>query len=92
MLRRLSGDRDCIAVEVDFTPQERAGQLINPTDRLFLVSPKDLVVPPVEDRDVLVTFVVGSDTVEDEHLKIVQPPGKLAPAGTVVYWELQVRA
>lgn len=85
MLRRAEGDRPCIAVELDFTPQETL-KLANPTARLFLVSVKGVTIPPNNEKDRLVTFV-GEQ--ENEVLKIIAPTGHLAPAGIVVYWELQ---
>jgi hypothetical protein len=49
-----------------------------------------LTVSPDHEQDRLVTLVFGS-TVEDEVLKIIAPPKKIAPAGDMVYWELQVQ-
>ncbi|SRR6266403_899990 len=89
VLRRLSGDRDIIAVETDFTPQERIGKLVNPTDRIFLISAKKLEPAPNNDRDILVTFKEDGIT-EDEHLKIVRPAGRLKPGAIVIYYEIQV--
>lgn len=86
------GDRNCIAAEVEFDSREKQGQLVNPTDRLFLVSALNLSVPPDQFKDTLVTFVPKSNPpVEFEHLKITRTPGRLAPAQVVVYWELQAR-
>lgn len=90
ILRRTAGDRPCVAVIVDYTPLERMGKLINPIDRVALISTIDLTPPPHFGQDTLVTLIKDTD-IEDEVLKIVAPPGKLAPGGTVVYWELQVR-
>ena len=84
-LRRADGDRLCIACELEFEPRETT-RLANPTARLFLVSTRYLEVPPNNEKDRLITFVNG---VEAETLKIIAPPGRLAPAGIVVYWELQ---
>ena len=81
-LRRANVDRMCYAVESDFTPAERAGKLINPVDRLFLVSSMGLLIPPNNEVDTLIF--------KGEVLRIKAPPGRLAPAGIVVYWELQV--
>jgi len=96
VLRRTAGDRLCIACVLDYTPEERQGKLINAVDRFALLSAKDpsgalLEPPPNKDLDHLVTFIPETYGEEDEVLKIVQPPGKLAPSGVVVYWELQVR-
>lgn len=86
VLRRTEGDRPCIACELDFTPQETT-KLANPTARLFLVSVPGVTVPPNNEKDRLVTF--KGDGSENEVLKIIAPTGHLAPAGIVVYWELQ---
>jgi len=40
----------------------------------------------------LVTFIPNTNPPqEDEQLHIAAPAGKVAPAGIVIYWELQVR-
>jgi hypothetical protein len=87
ILRRTEGDRRCIAVELEFDPRETT-KLANPTARLFLVSTNGVSVAPNNEKDRLVTFYPGTD-VENEVLKIVAPTGHIAPAGIVVYWELQ---
>lgn len=89
VLRRTTGDRDCICVETDYTPQERIGKLVNPTDRVFLISAKDLDPGPNHERDILVTFKEDGTT-EDEHLKITRPAGRLKPGAIVIYYEIQV--
>lgn len=92
VLRRDSlPDRDCIVTETQYTPAERAGKLINPTDRIFLMNARNLALPPLQGTDTLVTFVQPEGIVEDEVLKLTQKPGRLAPAGIVVYWEVVVR-
>lgn len=92
VLRRSSGDRDCIAVEMDYEPRERQSGIVAPTDRLFLISTEGLTIAPNKDLDRLVTFVqpAGDTPVEAEVLRQVRNPGKLAPGGIVVYWELHV--
>jgi hypothetical protein len=86
-------DRQCRAVEADYTPQERIGGLVNPTDRLFLVSADSLAGgPPDQINESFVTFVPFSNPPQDsEVLRQIRPPGRLAPGGTVIYWELHVR-
>lgn len=90
-------DRYCVACEIDATPQERIGKLMNAVDRIFLVSVYDptgalLDPPPQYQRDVLITLVPETDpSEEDETLKIMAPVGRLAPAVIPVYYELQVR-
>lgn len=89
VLRRGSVDRPCVAAEIAFSPKERR-QLVNPTDRRYLVSAESTPVPPDQQLDTFVVknTVTGADI---EVLKIVEPPGKLAPAGIVVFWDLMVR-
>src|SRR5216683_2302847 len=82
-LRRASGDRPVTVVIQDYSPIERIGKMIDPVDRLALVSavaPDGSVLDPPPDReqDRLVTFVPDSDQVEDEVLRISAPVGKLA--------------
>jgi len=97
ILRRTSGDRFCYVLETDFTPQERAGKLVNPTDRIFLCSPLyqgNPIVPPDNTQDTLVTLVqpiTTSPPTEFEKLKLFEPAGRLAPGGIPIYYELKVR-
>jgi len=86
VLRRSTGDRPCIAVELEYSPVETV-KLANPTARLFLVSPVGVTVPPNNELDRLVTFYPGTAT-ESDTLRIFMPVGRLAPAGIIVYWEL----
>ena len=92
VLRRVGmADRSCTVVITNFTPMERTGQMRNPLDRKVLLSARDLDVPPDQEKDRLVTFVQPEGTVEDETLKIVEPPGRIDMAGKVVYYRLAVR-
>lgn len=88
VLRRDSGDRDCIAVETDYTPRERQAVIGN-VPRMFLVSVDKLLVPPDKEQDYLVTFHEDGVT-ENEVLRLASKPGRLAPARTVIYYELAV--
>lgn len=91
ILRRSTGDRNCIACMVEATPRPHQGELRNATERIVLVVADGLTVPPDAEKDHLIWLdpVTG---VELENLRLIAPIGKLAPAGIVVYWELQVRA
>ncbi len=89
ILRRATGDRDCIACMVDFLPRSNPGQLRNMPDRTFLVSADGLTVPPDAEQDHLVWTDPETGTQED--MRLVAPIGKIAPAGIVLYYELQVR-
>jgi hypothetical protein len=90
VLRRNTGDRACVAFISEYSPHERIGKVINQTDRKALVSPVGLTAAPDSEQDRLVTLdpVTG---LELETLRIIAPIGKMAPAGVVVYWELQIR-
>ncbi len=102
-LRRV-GAKD-IAVRIvliEYSPMERMGKMIDAMDRKALVYGTDLdgetVLEPDPDRDRLITFKVDPFTglplspfVDDESLKIVQRPGRIAMNGLVVFWRLQVR-
>jgi hypothetical protein len=90
ILRRVDGDRDCTACMIDATPRARDGQLRNPVDRTVLVAANGLAVPPDAEKDHLVWLDPVSGA-EVESLRLVAPIGKFAPAGVVVYWELQAR-
>jgi hypothetical protein len=90
ILRRDSGDRDCTACMVDFLPRSHQGELRNTPDRTFLVVAEGLTVPPDAEKDRLVWL--DPDTgAEVENLRLIAPIGKIAPAGVVLYWELQAR-
>jgi hypothetical protein len=89
-------DRQCTVYEDRFTPMERIGKMINPVDRKMVMSPlapngKPLSPAPDQEEDWLVTFVPGTAT-ENEILRIIEPPERLAPGGVVLYWTLAVRA
>jgi hypothetical protein len=90
ILRRASGDRPCVAFISDYSPMERQGKLINQTDRKALLTPVGLTQDPDSEQDRLVTLDPATGA-EKETLRIIAPIGKLAPAGIVVYWVLQVR-
>jgi hypothetical protein len=90
VLRRSSGDRDCMVVITSYNPMERVGQMRNPLDRKVLLSVEGLTLPPDQEHDRLVTFVDGT-LVVDEVLKIIEPPGKIAMAGETVFYRLSVR-
>lgn len=95
VLRRVGlPDRWCDIVVASYTPMERVGQTRNPLDRKVLLSTLNLTVPPDQERDRLITFIQPMDAqnpVEDESLKIVEPPGKISMAGETVYYRLSVR-
>lgn len=90
ILRRADGDRDCIACEVMSSPGSHEGQLRNAPERVYLVVAEGLTVAPDAEKDHLVWL--DPDTgAELENLRLIAPIGKLAPAGIVLYWEIQAR-
>ena len=98
VLRRQGlADRQCMVVIQEYSAFERIGKMIDPVDRLALVSPFDpntglpLSPEPSSELDRLVTMKPGTTDVVDETLKIVAPPGKLAPGDVICYWELRIR-
>jgi len=90
-------DRQCRVLIQDYGPIERMGKLIDPIDRLALISalaPDGTVLdpPPDREKDRLVTYVPGSNPLQDDEvLHFSAPTGKLNPGSVVVYWELKVR-
>jgi hypothetical protein len=91
VLRRDSGDRTIQLVLVNYTASERANSLIQYNDQKAIVSAKDLVVPPDNELDKLVVGAARTFAAPFTTYDIIAPPGKLDPAGVVVYYELQVR-
>lgn len=91
LLRRSTGDRECWAMEVQLSANERRA-LKSPTSRVFLISAVDVDVPPVMREDSLVLFVQPEGTTELPPLRQVAPVAPLSPGGIVVYWELQVES
>lgn len=88
-------DRTCTVLEDAFTPTEIARGVALQGDRRFLVSALGadgaaLSPPPDEQQDELIV----PDPVEDSFstaYRIVEPPGRLAPGPTVIYYELHCR-
>lgn len=84
-----SDDRACWALEVQISAHERRA-LKNLNNRVFLISAKDLAVPPDKtDSLVLVDKVSGTKMNplrQDAPVSPLQPE----PGGVVVYYELQV--
>lgn len=74
-------DFPCTLVIVDYTQQERAGSLIEQTDRKALIATKGLTIEPTNDD----ALVVGGD---EYQIVSVMP---LAPGAVTVLWEAQVR-
>lgn len=90
ILRRSDGDRDCIACEVSASPRSHQGELRNAPERIYLVVAEGLAVPPDAEKDHLVWLDPETEE-EVENMRLIAPIGKLAPAGIVLYWELQTR-
>lgn len=90
ILRRADGDRDCVACEVMQAPRSHQGELRNAPDREFLLVAEGLDVAPDAEKDHLVWLDPDTGT-EVENLRLIAPIGRIAPAGIVLYWELQAR-
>jgi len=91
ILRRATGDRSCVVVNVDYKPQENTGAKADVIPQIFLISALNLDPGPDMGRDSLVLLDPTSEA-ELPPLKITAPPTKLAPGGTVVYWEIHTRS
>jgi hypothetical protein len=92
VLRRATGDRRIKCVLINYSTQEqRSNPLIQAADQKALISALAMTVPPDMEED---TLVIGRDVrfiAPFEVWKIMAPPVKLDPAGTIVYWEAQLR-
>lgn len=78
-----SATRACTVVEVDYTPQERDGALIQFTDRRFLLAAGGVTTtPPNAEEDKLV--------LDGKEMRIVTVK-QIKPAETSVVYDLQVR-
>jgi hypothetical protein len=88
-------DRQIIVVEDAFTTREIDGRVVLQGDRRYLVSALSPVggspiVPPDEQTEILVILDPDDDSASTE-LRIVAPPGRLAPGPVVIYYELHCR-
>lgn len=81
-LRRNGTDRPVTGAIVRRRPRERSGELTQFTERVALLSPVDVSVPPNHELDRLIDGV--------EILRIMAPVRKIAPAGTVIFWTADV--
>jgi hypothetical protein len=96
VLRRGAGpatsDRWCQAFLYRWRPNIQMGGLVAPTERLVLISARGLSIPP-DVQDALVTFLqpLGDVPVEDENLRIIEPPAPIKPAGVLLCWKARVR-
>lgn len=81
-LKRGTVLRPCTLVRVDYTAQERDGQLIQFNDTRFLVASGDIETPPSAEDDRLV--VEGQE-------KRIMSSRPLRPATTTLLYDLQVR-
>jgi hypothetical protein len=87
LLRRASGDRDCWALEVQISANERRA-LKNPTNRVYIISAVDLTVPPDTKADSLV-WDNGDGT--ERVFRNDAPVAPFSPGGVIIYYELQVQ-
>ena len=95
ILRRDNADRTCYIIEDAYNPNRPSGASAQNLARFYLVSALtvedgatvELSPPPDNHLDRLIVSDSGDDSGELE-LIIVQPPGRLAPGGIVIYYEL----
>lgn len=92
LLRRSgSSDRECYAVIVEYTSSERRGDLVLDEDKLALITPVGLTIPPNKEAgDLLVTFDKDSTT-EDQVYMIVNKPTDFRQGRIIMYYECQLR-
>jgi hypothetical protein len=91
--REGAADRQIWMYFGQWSPAELMGRLIEPLDRVAVVSAVGLTDPPTHTKDRLITFVQPPSftPVEDENLRILSPPIRIDPAGVVIAWRLRVR-
>lgn len=93
-LRRATGDRWAWAFFSQWNPRELMGGLIDPLDRLLVVSALGLTIPPDHAVDRVITWQQPYNElrpVQDENLRIMKQAERVAPAGVVIFWKLSVR-
>jgi hypothetical protein len=83
------------SVTSQFTAQERLGKLLNPNDRLELVSALAsdgtlLDPPPDPEKDQLVSYLPGTFD-DDEVMKITMSPERKKQGDVNLYWRVRVR-
>jgi hypothetical protein len=93
VLRRASGDRKIKCVMIDYSTREKisSGGLITFADQKALISALAMTEPPDMELDVIVLGKNVRFIAPFETWRLMAPPSKLDPAGTVIYWEAQVR-
>lgn len=77
--------RDVIAVDIEQFAKDAAGQPLNPTSKIILISCKNLTTPPDWQQDSWIDF-------DGNERRMTAPQTKLAPAGIAVYYEIRVAA
>lgn len=98
VLRRAGiSDRKIKCVIVEFSPRDKETELANPVDRHVIISALDpatgqqMVLPPDNEQDVLVTFIQPAGTVVDKILFFTSPVKPTAPAGVPAIYECTVK-
>jgi hypothetical protein len=91
--RNGAADRWIWCVITDYSPQELQGRQYDPLSRRALVSAVGVTIPPQMAVDRLITFnqPLATPPAELDALRILAPPTPYDPAGTVLFWELNVR-
>ncbi len=83
-LRRGDVDRDCWAVEAHLNNTDKKA-LKNFSNRVFLITPVGLTVPPDDKEDAFLWLQDGVWKL----FRIDAPVSPLAPGGTTIYYEIQ---
>lgn len=84
-------DRAITVVLLNYSTRERDGDLIQFADQRAYISAVGMATPPDFDEEILVVGAGRAFSAPFEIWRLVAPPMKLDPAGTVVYYEQQVR-
>jgi hypothetical protein len=94
--RRNVGDRFCNIFIRKHTVREMMGGKVDLTERACLVAATDTIVamPPQHDIDrlILLQQPVWGSGIETVNLRIVRPVEAVAPAGTIMFWRMDVKA
>jgi hypothetical protein len=96
LVRNGTDYRDAWVVVADYMPREAPSQLVNPTDRMVLISAGlggVPALPPDFQADQLVTYKqpASNPTVVDEVLPFTMPIKLYSPAGICVLYQTSVK-
>ncbi len=88
-------DRPCVACVTQFSPQERRGGLVNPTEmkaRVSALAPDLTLLSPEPSSELDRLVVFNPDGTEQSPYRLVAPSKRQEPQpGVNLFWTLQVR-